>query len=74
MKIIIILFWFAFVAACLSLIPEPAGLWINVAGMALLVGHLLEFFVFNSRIMAKGDTPQTAFLMTMLFGVFYFLF
>jgi len=74
MKIAIVIFWFIFVAACLSLIPEPVGLWINIIGMLLLIAHLIEFIVFNKKVLAKGDTPQKAFLMTMLFGVFYWAF
>jgi len=45
MKIVMVLFWFAFVAACLSVIPEPLGLWINIIGMLLLIGHLIEFYI-----------------------------
>ncbi len=74
MKIVAIIFWVVFIAACLSLVPEPLGLWVNILGVLLLLMHLIEFLVFKNKIIAKGDEPPKAFLMTMLFGVFYFHF
>jgi len=67
-------FWLVFVVACLGFVPEPFGLWINVIGLLTLVVHFSEYFLFNKKVMGKGDSKQKAFLMTMFMGLFYWYF
>lgn len=69
---IALFFWIVFAIAFTGLIPEPAALSLKVIGVLLLLAHAIEFLVFDKKIKAKGDGLLKSFIMTMLYGVFYF--
>lgn len=64
--------------AALGFIPNPAGLVLKTVAVMLLLIHSIEFIVFEktikSKAMSVGDGPSKSFLMTMLYGLFYFKF
>ena len=40
-------------------------------GVVLAVAHIIEYIVFYKKITAKPESPLLAFVMTFLYGVFY---
>ena len=77
-KKIIIVFWVLCVVAALGFIPNPTGLVLKTVAVMLLLIHAIEFIVFEKTIKTKaisvGDSTLKSFLMTMLYGLFYFKF
>ncbi len=74
MKKITLLFWLLFIAALTGFVPDSASLWIKIVGVMLLLAHAIEFILFEKTIKAKGDSGIKSFLMTMVYGIFYFKF
>jgi len=77
-KKMILIFWVLCVIAGLGLIPDPIGLALKTVAVMLLLVHAIEFIVFEKTIKNKaissGDSAVKSFLMTMLYGVFYYKF
>ncbi len=77
-KKMILVFWVLCVVAALGFIPNPAGLVLKTIAVMLLLIHAIEFIVFEKTIKTKaisvGDSTLKSFLMTMLYGLFYFKF
>lgn len=73
MKIITLLFWVAVIAAVLNIIPLPYATWLTITGVVIFLAHVVEYFIFSKKIKAKGDSPIKSFVMTMVFGIFYFM-
>lgn len=78
MKEISLVFWVLCVVAALGFIPDPVGLVLKTVAVMLLLIHAIEFIVFEKTISTKalsvGDSKAKSFLMTMLYGLFYFKF
>ncbi|MGK0373706.1 MAG: hypothetical protein ACJA2E_000173 [Arenicella sp.] len=74
MKIAILIFWLVCAIAAAGLITDPAALWLKIIAVMLLIAHAIEFCLFQNEIKRKGVSGLKAFLMTMLFGLFYFRF
>jgi len=74
MKKLMLVFWLLCLMAVIGLIPEPAALWLKIIAAMLLLAHAIEFILFEKAIKRKGDSGFTSFVMTMLYGVFYFKF
>lgn len=72
LKIVALLGWALIIAAFFGLLPADYAKWLTLAGSALLVLHLVEYFLFNKKIRARGDGEIKSFVMTILFGVVYF--
>ena len=74
MKILMLAFWAIFLVAVFGLIPDPLGFVLISVGMLIFLAHAIEFLVFKKAISAKGDSGPKSFLMTMVYGIFYFKF
>ncbi|NND81678.1 MAG: DUF1145 domain-containing protein [Gammaproteobacteria bacterium] len=72
MKFIVLPLWIAIVANLLGVLPAAWYTPLNVVGALLVVAHLAEYFIFQDKIKARGDSPLNAFIQTMLFGILYF--
>lgn len=72
MKLVTLLFWAAVIAAVLNLILPPYATWLMIVGGVVFLAHVVEYVVFSKKIKDKGDSPINAFIMTMIFGIFYF--
>lgn len=72
MRIITLIFWSVCIAAAAGFVPAPAAFFLKIIALMLLLAHAIEFFVFRKIIEAKGDSGLKSFLMTMVYGVFYF--
>lgn len=68
-KALTLVFWGVVLANLLQPFTQPFALLINVAGVVILLIHLLELWFFRKRITA-GEKPIWARLQVILFGVF----
>jgi len=71
-KVLLAVFWVAWIASLLSLIPSLYGqpvLWI---GSVLLLVHFVEYLLVRSKI-ADRQSSSTGFIGTMIFGFAYWL-
>jgi uncharacterized protein YhhL (DUF1145 family) len=71
-KVILGVFWLAWISSLLSLLPDPYLQPVMWIGAALLVVHFGEYLLVRSKV-AKRQGGNTGFIGTMLFGFGYWL-
>lgn len=72
MIIVILIFWLTVILALFQLMPTSYCFYLIIAASVILLAHVIEYFVFSDKVKAKGDSSFKSFVMTMLFGLFYF--
>jgi len=70
-KILILIVWLLIILSLTTILPDAYRLPLQYLGLLLLGAHFLEYTLFKSRIEKKPETPLVAFILTMVFGVFY---
>jgi len=71
-KILLGVFWLAWITSLLSLLPDPYRQPVMWIGLVLLVVHFGEYLLVRSKV-AKRQGGNTGFIGTMLFGFGYWL-
>jgi uncharacterized protein YhhL (DUF1145 family) len=71
-KVLLGVFWLAWISSLLSLLPDPYRLPVMWIGVVLLLVHFGEYLLVRSKV-AKRQGGNTGFIGTMLFGFGYWL-
>ena len=71
-KVLLGVFWLAWIASLFSLLPDPFRQPVMWIGLVLLLVHFGEYLLVRSKV-AKRQGGNTGFIGTMLFGFGYWL-
>lgn len=71
LKIILLALWALIIANLFVALPAMMVAPLKILGVALIVGHIAEYFIFNKEIKAKGDSLTRSVRMTLVFGIVY---
>ena len=71
-KIVLVIFWVAWILSLLSMMPQPYGQTVMWIGIALLIIHLAEFLLLRSKL-EEHRGGKANFVGTMVFGFGYWL-
>ena len=70
-KVLILLVWGLVIANELITLPGPWPTLLRATGAVMVVAHLGEYAIFYRRIRNRPESASVQFIMTALFGVFY---
>jgi len=70
-KFILLVLWALILANLVHPFPDWMGKSFRVLGVLFVVVHLAEYLFFYKTISSRPESPAVAFLMTFLFGIFY---
>ncbi|MFV3305458.1 DUF1145 domain-containing protein [Pseudomonas sp. NY15181] len=70
-KLIALLFWLAVLANLFLSFAHPFGTLLNVAGVLILLVHIIEVVALRKRLSGRPH-PRMDRLQILLFGVFHF--
>jgi len=70
-KILTLLVWLLILLSLTTIFPVAYRMPLQYLGLFLLGAHFVEYLLFKEKIAKKPEGPLLAFVMTMLFGVFY---
>ena len=73
-KLILLLVWLLIIISLFNVIPHTMRTTLQYLGVLLLLAHLAEYFMFKKTISKKPESPFSAFILTMIFGLFYWKF
>ncbi|UVW34187.1 DUF1145 domain-containing protein [SAR92 clade bacterium H455] len=70
-KLLLLGFWLVFTVNIFMPLAGAADQWVMLIGLAMLIVHLIEFFVMRKRLQSHGHSGLMNFAWVMLFGLFY---
>lgn len=70
-KILTLATWLLIIVSLFNVFPAALTTGLQYLGIFLLIAHLSEYFIFKKTIAKKPESPLLAFLLVMIFGVFY---
>ena len=70
-KIVTSIVWLVIVLNLFLVFPFWLAMTLNILGAFLVVAHLIEYVVYREKIAQKPESALVAFIMTFLYGVFY---
>lgn len=70
-KILTLGTWLLIIISLFNVFPASLTTVLQYLGIILLITHLIEYLAFRKIISRKPEQPLLAFIMTMIFGVFY---
>lgn len=73
-KLIILVVWLLIIISLFNILPQTMKITLQYLGVLLLLAHLAEYFMFKKTIRKKPESAFSAFILTMIFGVFYWKF
>lgn len=70
-KVLLVAVWLAVLAAPFGVFGSLPTQILLVTGAVLAISHIAEYLIFHRRIRALPESALTQFLMTFVFGLFY---
>ncbi|ETN91842.1 putative membrane protein [Gammaproteobacteria bacterium MOLA455] len=70
-KLLLLGFWLVFTVNVFMPFAGAVDQWVMLIGLAMLIVHLIEFFVMRKRLQSHGLSGLMNFVWVMLFGLFY---
>ncbi|MBE9548621.1 MAG: DUF1145 domain-containing protein [Proteobacteria bacterium] len=70
-KILTLATWLLIIISLFNVLPASLTTGLQYLGIFLLIAHLAEYIIFRKTIARKPEQPLLAFLLTIIFGVFY---
>jgi uncharacterized protein YhhL (DUF1145 family) len=70
-KLLLLGFWLVFAVNVFMPFAGAVDQWVMLIGLAMLVVHLIEFFVMRKRLKSRGHSGLMNFVSVTLFGLFY---